>query len=108
MDDGPEDFEAVGGADFFSFTVEARFVVNSRFLEPIAEPQAFANQFVIKFEAGCFDGDFAGDIAGKGFVAALVVGDFLAVEEIGEGDDENIADVVRKKGIAVFANLGPW
>src|SRR6266849_10373361 len=71
------------------------------------DARAFAHQladeFVIKFEPRGLHGRRGQRGAAKGLVAAFVVGEVLSIEQIGEKDDEDVADIVREVGRTTLA-----
>src|SRR5213083_246686 len=67
-----------------------------------------ADEFVIKFEPLGLHGRRGQRGPAKGLVATFVVGEVPSIEQIGEKDDEDVADIVRQVGGTVLApELGP-
>src|SRR3989442_5214062 len=63
-----------------------------------------ADEFVIKFEPRSLHGYRGQRGPEKGLVAAFVVGEVPSIDQIGEKDDEDVADIVRQVGGTYMAS----
>src|SRR5207247_1740987 len=82
--------------DLLSVRVGPWRVMDRDFNDPRSLPHQLTDEFVIEFKAFGTDGRRGQDGPGEGLVAALVVGEVLSVQQIGDGHDEHVPDVVRE------------
>src|SRR5207302_2561309 len=89
--------------DLLSVRVGPWRVVDRDFSDPRALAHQLADEFVIKFKAFGLDGRRGQDGPGEGLIAALVIGEVLSVQEIGDVHDELVPDIVREVGRTALA-----
>src|SRR5207247_7231038 len=82
--------------DFLSVRVGPWRVMDRDFNDPRFLPHQLTDEFVIEFKTFGHDGRRGQDGPGEGLVAALVVGEMPSVQQIGDGHDELVPDVVRE------------